>query len=122
MSPEKSHTWPFRLFGTAALIMSIFGAALLYLGLPLDLILSWLISVNTVTFMFFGYDKARARTGGLRVPENILHGLALLGGFAGGLSGMFVFHHKTSNKRFQHIFWVIITLEIIAAGFWLATK
>lgn len=122
MPPKKYPTSPFRLFGTIALIISIAGAALLFLGLSLNLILSWLISVNIVTFLVYGYDKARARTGGLRVPENILYGLVLLGGCAGGLGGMLVFHHKTGKKGFQGIFWAIIVLEIIGIGLWLIIR
>jgi uncharacterized membrane protein YsdA (DUF1294 family) len=122
MSPKKYRSSPFRLFGAVSLIPSIAGAALFYLELSFNLILSWLISVNIVTFIIYGYDKVRARTGGLRVPENILHGLVLLGGFAGGLGGMFVFHHKASNKKFKRIFWAIILLEIIGICFWLIIR
>ena len=46
-------------------------AALAYAGL------------STGTFALYGWDKLQARRGGRRVSEARLHGLALLGGFAG---------------------------------------
>lgn len=109
----------FRLFGLFTLLLSIGGAVLLYLGLSWSLIVSWLISVNLVTFLVFGYDKVRALGGGLRVPENILHGLILLGGCIGGLGSMFLFRHKTRKGSFQQIFWVIVVLEIAGGIAWL---
>src|SRR5215472_11891964 len=39
----------------------------------------WLIAVNLTTFGYYGYDKACARRLARRVPEVVLHGLALVG-------------------------------------------
>lgn len=122
MSAKNNYTSPFRLFGSITLLLSIVGAALFYLWLSYNPIVCWLTSVNIVTFTVYGYDKVMARSGGLRVPENILHGLALIGGFAGGLCGMFVFHHKTSKGSFQLIFWAIIVLWIMAIVSWLIMR
>lgn len=112
MSPKQKHTSPFRIFGIIALLLSIGGAFAIYIGLSWNLLASWLISVNIVTFLVYGYDKGRGQGGGLRVPEYILHGLVLLGGCVGGLGGMFLFHHKTRKGSFQRVFWAIIVLEI----------
>jgi uncharacterized membrane protein YsdA (DUF1294 family) len=65
-----------------------------------------------MTFMVYGYDKGRAQGGELRVPENILYGLVLLGGCVGGLGGMFLFRHKTRKGSFQQVFWATVVLEI----------
>jgi len=119
MSPKAKHTSPFRLYGIIALLLSIGGSIALYIGLSVDLLLSWLVSVNVVAFLFFGFDKMRAQGGGLRVPENILYSLVLLGGFVGGISGMFLFRHKTRKSSFQRIFWAIIVLEIVIVAVWL---
>jgi uncharacterized membrane protein YsdA (DUF1294 family) len=41
--------------------------------------------------------------GGWRVPEVILHGLALLGGFPGGWIGRSLFGHKTKKGFFTFV-------------------
>jgi uncharacterized membrane protein YsdA (DUF1294 family) len=67
-----------------------------------------------VAFIFYGGDKALAKTNTKRVPEVVLHLLALSGGFVGALVGMFAFHHK-SNFRAHPLFLPII---FISAGLW----
>ena len=69
----------------------------------------WLLTLSVVTFIAYGYDKAQAKAGGLRIPEIVLHGLALAGGFLGGWIGRAVFHHKTRKGSFTVIL-VISTL------------
>jgi uncharacterized membrane protein YsdA (DUF1294 family) len=89
--------------------------AILLLGLALSFftgwnpIWIWLASVNLVTFILYGYDKAEAKSGGLRVPEVVLHGLALAGGFLGGWAGRLVFRHKTRKP----IFTVVLTASTL---------
>jgi uncharacterized membrane protein YsdA (DUF1294 family) len=60
----------------------------------------WLVALSVITWALYGFDKAQAKRGGLRVPEMVLHGLALLGGFAGGWLGRWMFHHKTRKRSF----------------------
>lgn len=89
--------------------------AILVIGLFLVMLTNWnplwiwLASINLVTFFIYGYDKAEARSGGGRVPEIVLHGLALAGGFLGGWIGRYYFRHKTLKP----IFTVILTLSTI---------
>lgn len=119
MPLKKKHTSPFRFYGIIALLLSLWGAVLLYVGLPLSLLVSWLISVNVVTFLVYGFDKMRAQGGGRRVPENVMHVLVLLGGCVGGLGGMVLFRHKTRKGSFQMVFWTIVVLEVAAVCAWL---
>jgi uncharacterized membrane protein YsdA (DUF1294 family) len=60
----------------------------------------WWLAWGVTTFLFYGYDKMQARRGGWRVPENVLHLLALIGGWAGGWLGMFLFRHKIRKPQF----------------------
>ena len=60
----------------------------------------WLLSLSLVTFAFYGFDKQQAQRGGGRIPEIILHGLSLAGGFIGGWLGRTIFHHKTRKSEF----------------------
>lgn len=81
----------------------------------------YLAAINLATFIVYGADKRRARKGKWRVPEKMLFLLPLLGGSAGALLGMRVFHHKT---RHWYFVWGIpaILLAQIALAVWLLTK
>jgi len=78
----------------------------------MNLYFIWLILISVITFFVYGYDKFQAKRGGWRVPEKVLHGLALAGGFMGGWIGRVVFHHKTRKPIFTVIL-VISTLIYI---------
>jgi uncharacterized membrane protein YsdA (DUF1294 family) len=80
--------------------------------------LGWLLALSGATFALYGLDKHQARTGGLRVPENVLHGLALAGGAAGGWAGMFAFRHKTRHPSFYAVLAVASVLQL-GVGWWL---
>ena len=58
--------------------------------------------LNLVTFVVFGFDKARSRRAGARrVPERTLLWLMFAGGFVGAWCGMSVFRHKTIKRPFR---------------------
>ena len=65
--------------------------------------LIWLLAWSVTAFVFYGYDKMQAKRSGWRIPEVVLHGLSLVGGFTGAILGMIVFHHKTSKNQFWAI-------------------
>src|SRR5688500_3257226 len=68
-----------------------------YLGL-------WLAAINVTAFGYYGYDKHQAKQAGPRVPEVVLHGLALAGGSIGAYAGMLTFRHKTIKGPFRLVF------------------
>ena len=63
----------------------------------------YLVLVNLVAFVAFGVDKRRAVRNKYRISEATLLGLALIGGSAGALAGMYLFHHKTRKPLFRVI-------------------
>ena len=67
-------------------------------------------------FFFYGFDKARARAGAGRVPESVLHALALAGGSIGAYLGMRVFRHKTVKGPFRAFFWLIVLVQATLIG------
>lgn len=81
-----------------------------------NLLLVWLISINVLTFSYYGIDKSRARRNARRIPEIVLHGLAILGGSLGAWLGMSTFRHKTVKGSFRIFFWCIVILQIALIG------
>ena len=80
----------------------------------------YLITINIITFITYGIDKAKARKGAWRIPEKTLIGLAVAGGSIGALAGMSFFHHKTRKPLFKIGIPVILLIEAAAAA-WLQT-
>jgi uncharacterized membrane protein YsdA (DUF1294 family) len=76
-----------------------------------------MLSASIACFALFGFDKTRAQRGGERVPEVVLKGISVLGGWPGGFAGMRVFHHKTQITGFLSAFWPIYLLEVVALAF-----
>ena len=64
-------------------------------------ILVWyLAAINFTTWVVYGLDKGRAKSGKWRIPERTLLLLALAGGSLGALAGMIMFRHKTRKPKF----------------------
>lgn len=61
---------------------------------------TYLLVVNIIAFILFGWDKHRARHQLYRVSEKILFLIALTGGSVGTLIGMYFWHHKTKHLQF----------------------
>lgn len=57
--------------------------------------------MSALSFLLFGWDKAMAKLKRRRIPEAALLGCSLLGGSAGALAGMLIFHHKIRKPRFR---------------------
>jgi uncharacterized membrane protein YsdA (DUF1294 family) len=91
---------PKQLFGLIAAVALVALLLILAGTTRLPFYWMWLVALSLVTWVLYGFDKAQAKRGGLRVPEMVLHGLALLGGFAGGWLGRWMFHHKTRKRGF----------------------
>ena len=99
----------------------IFGAVALASGLLLYLALRpalgwpgyavWLVSASLVTLALYTFDKLQSKQQGraLRVPEVVLKGAALIGGFAGGWIGMLLLRHKTRHQDF----WAVLVVSTV---------
>ncbi len=100
----------FTVFGALAAILA--AALFLVLNQSFDMAWywKWLLAASVVAFAFYGYDKLSSKAGAGRIPELLLHLVALAGGFAGALLGMLLFRHK-SNFRAHPLF-----VPIIVAG------
>lgn len=46
--------------------------------IEINLLYAYVISIDLITLLFYGYDKHQARNNGFRIPEMVLHLLALI--------------------------------------------
>lgn len=67
------------------------------------IILIYLLVMNLMAFIAYGWDKRKARKGQWRTPESALLWMAVLGGCYGASLGMRIFRHKTKHKKFTII-------------------
>ena len=62
--------------------------------------LVYLLVVNALGFSVMLYDKYLAKNNLWRIPETTLFGIAVIGGSAGCLAGMYTARHKTKHLSF----------------------
>lgn len=79
----------------------------------------YLIAINILTFLVFGYDKWMATGHAWRTPEKVLWILSLLGGSLGAIAGMKTFRHKTRKVSFQFVFILIMVIQALVVAGWL---
>lgn len=69
-----------------------------------ELWLIWLAVSSVILFCLMYIDKAKAIKGKWRISEKTLLLLSALGGFLGGIVGMYLFRHKTKKWYFHAVF------------------
>ena len=78
-----------------------------------------LISLNAVALTLYGFDKRQAIAGGMRIPEIVLHLVALFGGSPGALAGQELFRHKTRKRGFRLVLVGTFLLQAgLIYGYW----
>lgn len=109
-----------RPFLLGSLILGVVAFVVLtWLGL--SPFLAWIVGWTLPAFAMYGVDKRQAQQGGWRVPEAVLHGLALIGGVVGAWAGRAFFRHKTRQPVFTFVLMVAsIVWAAIAIGVLLA--
>ena len=81
-------------------------------------LLAVLLVTNLGAFAAFAYDKRAAKTGGWRISENTLIGLAFWGGSLGALIAQQSLRHKTRKEPFRSTL-VVVALFHLGIGVWL---
>ena len=64
------------------------------------ILILYLVFINLIGLVLYGWDKAKSKGKGRRVPEWVLLWVARLGGGVGCWMGMILFRHKTKHNRF----------------------
>lgn len=110
---------PYKSFFLAAVIL--LAAICLVLWRLTSLHPGWmyLIAVSMITFLFYGYDKVQAKRNGGRIPEVVLHLLALMGGTIGAFLGQILFRHKTKKWEFRRVFILIVIVQLGFIAWWI---
>ena len=104
-------------FRIATVLVAVISILLWWLGLPG--LYAYLIGINAVTMLLYGYDKRQAIVGRGRVPEMILHLAALVAGSPGAMLAQMLFRHKTRKFKFRVVFVGIVVLQcLVALGYW----
>ena len=80
---------------------------------------AYLVAINLTTFVLYAYDKRVAGGHRLRVPESVLHTLALLGGTVAAWLGQKLLRHKTIKASFRRVGVTIIALQLALLVGWL---
>lgn len=94
-------------------------------GLALPFVLSalyrfppWLapamFAMSALCFLIYGWDKFAARRQGERVPEDVMHLAAVIGGWPGALIAQQAFRHKTVKVSFRRMFWATVLVNLSA--------
>jgi len=78
--------------------------------------IGYLAGINLAAVALYGYDKAVAGGSALRVPEAVLHGIAVLGGSPAAFLSQNLFRHKTVKQPFQRAFRLILAAQILLLG------
>ena len=76
-------------------------------------LLTYLILINIAAFAAMLTDKRRARRNRWRIPERTLFALAILGGSAGAILGMWLVRHKTRHWYFVWGMPAILVVQIV---------
>ncbi|MDB6128066.1 MAG: cold-shock DNA-binding domain protein [Verrucomicrobia bacterium] len=80
-----------------------------------EIVLGYYVACSIVTFGIYAVDKRSAQRGGRRISERALNGWALVGGFAGAITGQLMLRHKTRHPGMIVVAWLALALH---AGAW----
>ncbi|MCG6898913.1 MAG: cold shock and DUF1294 domain-containing protein [Gammaproteobacteria bacterium] len=94
----------------AAFFLIIVGVSVLAAKIP-PLILALYIVGSLFTFIVYAVDKAAAKKGVRRTPENTLHLLSLVGGWPGALIAQQKLRHKSKKQSFRSVFSATVILN-----------
>ena len=87
-----------------------------------QLLMYYLIIINSITFIAFGLDKLYAIKNKTRIRIITLLGFSFIGGAVGGYLGMEIFNHKTRKDYFYIGLPTMIVMHIIVLTYLIFMK
>jgi uncharacterized membrane protein YsdA (DUF1294 family) len=115
----------YRRFGGITLIVTAIAYLLFSLGggSQLEGIIAAFITLNVIVLILYILDKIWGKLNDrfpeeqphLRIPESLLCGFPLIGGWLGAFLGIYVVGHKTSAEKayFRRCFWLSLVGHIL---------
>ncbi|WP_291107969.1 DUF1294 domain-containing protein [Flavobacterium sp. UBA6195] len=83
----------------------------------MEVLFIYLIVINSLCFLTFGFDKWQAKKNKRRISEFKLLFLTSVGGTIGGIVSMYLFKHKTNKFSFILSFYAIAILQVVLLYF-----
>lgn len=80
----------------------------------MDILITYLLIINAVSFLIMLIDKRKAVKKAWRIPEATLLGIAAIGGSLGAMVAMRLFRHKTRHLKFALGLPALLAVHIIA--------
>ncbi|MGD8398807.1 MAG: DUF1294 domain-containing protein [Anaerolineae bacterium] len=115
------------LWSLIAALLAVLIGTVLYAFTGLQAGILYLLAVNMVTYLLFRYDKLISpNPRWTRVPERVLAALAMLGGSAGAVIGIYVpfpgGRHKTAPQYrwLRAIVWASLILQALLFNYLLS--
>lgn len=69
---------------------------------------------SLISFTLYGLDKSKAQRNVRRIPERVLLGWDLIGGWIGGYIAQRYFRHKIVKRSYQIRYWLCVIVNIVA--------
>lgn len=85
-------------------------------GTDLSWYLNWIITTSMVLFCLYGFDKMLEKLGVTRIPNMVLHLMALFGGFIGGFLGRGLFNFTPSSGTNNMFTLVLVGSAVLQFG------
>jgi uncharacterized membrane protein YsdA (DUF1294 family) len=102
----------FKRFAVPVVLLMAVAFLLIQMRFRLHPLVTYLIVINLGTFLYYGLDKLCALRRCQRVPELLLHLMALSGGSPGALFAQRLFVHKVSKTKFLLLYWLIVLIQL----------
>ena len=112
--PRTRAKSPTVRFALIVALLTTASAAMLWRYLGVSVLWGYLVGINLSTCALYVYDKRAARASALRVPERLLHLVALLGGTPAAFICQETLRHKTAKRSFRRWFGIIVLVQAVA--------
>lgn len=83
----------------------------------MNFLIIYLLIINAIGVLFMQRDKQLARHRKQRIPEATLMTIAVIGGSAGCITGMLLFHHKTRHLKFTVGLPLLLVMNLLVIYF-----